>query len=71
MDHLAEQFRGKACIAAMNVDRSHELASHLGIRSVPTLILFKKGREIGRLVGLQPEETLSRLLEKHLRRRPS
>ena len=61
---LAAQFKGKAYIAAVNVDESSDVASNLGIRSIPTLILFRNGKEIQRFVGLQSEATLSEALKK-------
>lgn len=64
---LADRFQGKVLIAASNVDENRALASSLGIQGIPTLIIFKNGREIQRLVGLQSESTLSDVLEKYLR----
>ncbi len=63
---LATRFRGRVLIAATNVDKSLDLASSLGIRGIPTLIIFKNGKEIQRFVGLQSETTLSNVLKKHL-----
>lgn len=63
---LATRFQGKVLVAATNVDESLDLASNLGIRGIPTLIIFKNGKEIQRFVGLQSEDTLSSVLEKHL-----
>lgn len=64
---LAAQFEGKAFIAAVNIDESRDVASNLGIQSIPTLILFRNGKEVQRFVGLQSEATLSEALEKLLR----
>ena len=55
---VAEQFEQKAAIVLMNIDENQETARRLGIRSIPTLILFKNGKEIQRFVGVQPEEKL-------------
>ena len=63
---LADQFTGKAVIAEVNIDASREIAANLGIRSIPTLILFINGKEVQRFVGLQSEATLSEALEKLL-----
>ena len=63
---LADQFTGKAVIAEVNIDASREMAASLGIRSIPTLILFINGKEVQRFVGLQSEATLSEALEKLL-----
>ena len=64
---LATRFQGRVLIAETNVDESLDLALTLGIRSIPTLIIFKNGKEIQRFVGLQSEDTLSDVLKKHLR----
>ena len=63
---VASQFQGKASIGAVNIDKNPEIALELGIRSIPTLILFKNSKEIQRLVGLQPEDALSDTLSKFL-----
>jgi len=67
MHRLATRFQGRVLIAATNVDESLDLALNLGIRGIPTLIIFKNGKEIQRFVGLQSEDTLSDVLKKHLR----
>ena len=64
---VSVQFKGKASIVEVNIDESRELASHMGIRSIPTLILFSNGREVQRFIGLQSEATLSEALKKVVR----
>ncbi|MBW1723370.1 MAG: thioredoxin fold domain-containing protein [Deltaproteobacteria bacterium] len=61
--HLAVRFRGKVRIEGMNVDEHPDLALDMGIRSIPTLILFKDGKEMKRFVGLQSETTLAEALD--------
>ena len=63
---LAAQFEGKALFARMNIDQDRDVVMNLGIRSIPTLIIFKDSMEIQRLVGLQPESVLSEALRKAL-----
>lgn len=63
LNKLSEQFNGRASVAAMNVDDNRDTALHLGIQSIPTLILFKNGKEIQRFVGLQSENVLSTAIE--------
>jgi thioredoxin 1 len=63
---LAVEYNGKASIAAMNIDNDNEIAGKLGIQSIPTLIIFKNGKEIQRFVGLQSEDSLADALEKVL-----
>lgn len=64
---LAARFQGKALVAAVNIDENRDLASNLGIQSIPTLILFGNGKEIQRFVGLQSEPTLSDAVRKLLK----
>ena len=61
---LADQFEGKAIIAAVNIEEMHDVAPMLGIRNIPTLILYKNGMEVQRFVGLQSNATLADALEK-------
>ena len=66
LERIADQFDGKAIIAAMNIDNHQDIAMELGIQSIPTLIIFKNNKEIQRFIGLQPEAMLSGALEKLL-----
>jgi len=59
---LAERFAGKAGIESLDIDDNRETAQSLGIHSIPTLILFKNGKEMQRFIGLQSEEALSRAI---------
>jgi len=67
LEKLADQFKEKASVAAMNVDQNQDVATQLGIRSIPTLIIFKDSEEIERFVGVQSEAVLSEALEKALK----
>ena len=60
---IAKQFADKASVIAMNLDNCPEIARALGIRSIPTLVIFKNGKEIQRFVGLQSEAVLSDALK--------
>lgn len=63
IQQLSEQFTGKAIIAEMNIDDNQETAVALGIQSIPTLAVFKNGKEVQRFVGLQSSKTLTQALE--------
>ena len=67
IDKLARHYRGRAFVGKMNVQNNQETAAKLGIRSIPTLAVFKNGHELQRLVGLQPESALSAAIEQALR----
>jgi thioredoxin 1 len=60
---LSEQFSGRAIIAEMNIDENQETAIEMGIKSIPTLAVFRNGKEIRRFVGLQSSKTLTQALE--------
>ena len=66
IQQLSEQFEGKALIAEMNIDENRETAVKMGIQSIPTLAVFKNGKEIQRFVGLQSQDTLSKAIEEML-----
>jgi len=66
INEVGERYNGKAGIAMMNIDNNSDVALNLGIQSIPTLILFKDGQEVGRFVGLQKAETLNRAMDQAL-----
>lgn len=66
VSELAEQFEGKAKIAKLNVDEQKQSALKYGVRSIPTLIVFKNGEPVDRLVGLKSKAHLAKAIEKHL-----
>ncbi|MDM8517078.1 thioredoxin family protein [Desulfobacterales bacterium HSG16] len=63
---LAGRFEGKAFVSKMNIDKNRKTAAELKIKCIPTLIIFKNGKEVWRFVGLQSEKTLSETLKKIL-----
>ena len=58
LDEVAKDVKGKATIAKVDVDENRQLASQYNIQGIPTLILFKDGKEIARFVGLQSKDYL-------------
>lgn len=54
MEELAATFRGSVKVAKLNVDDNPRTAASLGIRSIPTLAIFKGGRSVGTMVGAAP-----------------
>ena len=59
MDELAQTHEGTLLVAKVDTDRAPDLSQRLGIRSIPTLILFKEGEEVARSVGFEPEKVRS------------
>ena len=62
IESLAQDFRGAARIRTLDIDENQSIAMDLGIQSIPTIIIYKNGKEIRRFVGLQPAETLDNAL---------
>ena len=63
IETLAGDFDGRALIAEVDVSETREIAQRFGIQSIPTLVLFRGGREMERFVGLQPPEVLTDAIE--------
>jgi len=66
VDAVAAEYAGRAKVGKLNVDENASVASRYGVRSIPTLLLFKGGEIQEQLVGTVPKDTLSKLLDKHL-----
>jgi thioredoxin len=62
IDELAESLAGKLRVAKLNVDRNPDAASRLRIQGVPTLIVFRNGQEVTRMVGARGRGDLLRAL---------
>ncbi|HEY77016.1 MAG TPA: thioredoxin [Thermoflexia bacterium] len=58
VERLAAEFAGKALVAKLDVDANPRTAQRYHVHSIPTLILFQGGREVDRLIGVQPEPLL-------------
>jgi thioredoxin 1 len=63
LEELAGELQGKAKIVKINVDDNPEVAGSFGIMSIPTLILFKDGKPVNKLVGGQPKPQLKAFIE--------
>jgi thioredoxin 1 len=58
LDELAQEYNGRVRIGKVNIDDFQELAVQYGIRSIPTLLLFKQGQVAEQLVGLKSKRDL-------------
>lgn len=63
VEELASEYAGRAKVAKLDVDANPATASKFGIMSIPTLIIFKDGRVVDRVVGVQPKAALARRLD--------
>ena len=66
VEQLSKTMDGKIKVAKLNVDENQEIAMKYGIKSIPSLLLFKEGKEIGRTIGAAPKETYQRFIEQTL-----
>lgn len=64
IDALSDEYAGRAVIAKLNVDDEGEIAQKHGVQSIPTVILFKDGKEVGRQVGFAGKNGYVQLLAK-------
>ncbi len=66
VDTIAEEYDGKMKVGKLNVDENRQIAAEYGIQSIPTLLFFRHGNVVHKLVGAQPkpqlEETIQYLL---------
>ncbi len=63
LKQLEDTYRGKASVARIDIDENRKVAMALGIQSIPTIIIFKDGREQKRLLGLQTLSSLSAAID--------
>jgi len=65
---LAEEYQGKFVLAKVNTEEQQNLAAQFGIRSIPTVKLFKEGRPVDEFAGALPESEIRRFLDRHIPR---
>jgi thioredoxin 1 len=63
VEQLAGEFAGRALVAKLDVDANPRTAQRYGVQSIPTLIYFRNGREVDRMLGAQPVHVLRQKLE--------
>ncbi len=66
VEQLAAEYAGKLTIAKMNVDENPSVPTQLGIRGIPTLMLFKGGQLVDQVVGAVDKGTLKRMIDNHV-----
>lgn len=63
IEELATEMEGKIVVGKLDVDANQQIAGKYGVMSIPTMIVFKGGQEVKRLVGYQPKENLVKELQ--------
>ncbi len=66
LEELAAEWDGTVRVAKLDVDEDNELAQEYGVMSIPTLILFRDGQPVERLVGAMAKEKLKQQIDAHL-----
>ena len=66
IEAIAEEYKGRLKVGKVNVDENSQLAIKYGIRAIPTLLLFKDGKVVEQMVGVQPKDTIRSVIERHL-----
>jgi thioredoxin 1 len=66
VEEIAREHAGKMRAVKLNVDESPLTVQQYGVMSIPTLILFKAGQEIARMVGARPKDAIWRELQEHV-----
>jgi thioredoxin 1 len=66
IDELAKEFKGKLLCLKLNTDESPGIATEYGIRSIPTVMIFKDGKKMDTVIGAVPMTTLTATVEKFI-----
>lgn len=66
VDAVAEKYQASARVVKVNVDDNPSISQRYGIKGIPTLILFKDGKEEERVVGATSKEAIARMIDKHV-----
>jgi thioredoxin 1 len=66
VDEIAKEFEGRIKVMKLNTDENPNVASQYGIRSIPTLMVFKGGQKVDTVVGAVPKNTLASTISKYL-----
>jgi thioredoxin 1 len=66
VDRLADNYAGRVTIGKLNVDENGQVPSAFHVHSIPTLLLFRGGRVVDRIVGAAPQQKIEQMLDRHL-----
>ena len=66
VEELAEEYDGRVKFVKLNTDENPQIAGKYGIRSIPTLLVFKGGDTVGQIVGFRPKSDLKKRLDEVL-----
>lgn len=66
IEELARDYAGKILFGKLNVDENREVSAQYDIMSIPTLLVFKKGKLVDTIIGAMPRQTLEQRITRHL-----
>lgn len=66
LEEVSQEFSGKAEVLKINIDDNPDTPAKYGVKSIPTLILFKDGQAVEQMVGSQPKDTITDAITKHI-----
>ena len=66
LEELAGDYEGRLKVVKVDVDENREAATRFGIRSIPSLLIFKDGAEVDRILGALPKQQLAEKIDWHL-----
>jgi thioredoxin 1 len=66
VDALAEEYNGRLKVGKMDVDHHQIVPQQYGVRSIPTLLIFKGGKVVGQVIGAVPRSKLEAEIQKHI-----
>ena len=66
VEEVAADFEGRAVVGKVDVDNNQQISMDYGIRNIPTVLIFKNGEVVEKLVGVSPKEVIAEKLQAHL-----
>ena len=66
LEEIAQEMGSKLKVVKLDVDNNQGVASQFGIRSIPTMILFKNGKPVDQIMGNHPKENIVEFITKHM-----
>jgi thioredoxin 1 len=66
IEEVANDFEGKAIVGKVDVDNNQEISMQYGIRNIPTVLIFRNGEVVDKIVGVSPKEVIAEKLSAHL-----
>ena len=66
IEQLAAEYAGKVTFAKMNIDENQTVPNNFGVMSIPTIVVFHRGQEVGRIVGAYPKAHIEATFKRYL-----